>query len=218
MCYYKSEVIAMKTIQKLLNEKYAKTAARFLNVICYFVMAFMLVCLVLAFMGRQTFSLRTSTGNYESAIYAEENHDHTFRSFTVTSNDNIYVAANDNDQVDLAVHIGLSLMSVFSILPLTVAYWFLSRVFANVSTGQLFIEKNARYLLYYGVIQFFAAFFVPFIKMFICYLTNLVSNSHVSISTGSDMLNNLIPSIAFIVAAYIIHYGINLQDEVDHTL
>ena len=136
----------------------------------------------------------------------------------MTSNDNIYVAANDNDQVDLAVHIGLSLMSVFSILPLTVAYWFLSRVFANVSKGQLFIEKNARYLLYYGVIQFFAAFFVPFIKMFICYLTNLVSNSHVSISTGSDMLNNLIPSIAFIVAAYIIHYGINLQDEVDHTL
>lgn len=68
------------------------------------------------------------------------------------------------------------------------------------------------------MIQFFAAFFVPFIKMFICYLTNLVSNSHVSISTGSDMLNNLIPSIAFIVAAYIIHYGINLQDEVDHTL
>lgn len=32
------------------------------------------------------------------------------------------------------------------------------------------------------------------------------------------MLNSIVPSIAFIVAAYIIHYGISLQDEVDHTL
>ena len=32
------------------------------------------------------------------------------------------------------------------------------------------------------------------------------------------MFNMLIPSIAFIVAAYIIHYGVHLQDEVDHTL
>ena len=27
-----------------------------------------------------------------------------------------------------------------------------------------------------------------------------------------------LPGIAFIVAAYIIHYGVHLQDEVDHTL
>lgn len=33
-----------------------------------------------------------------------------------------------------------------------------------------------------------------------------------------NMLNRLFPGIAFLVAAYIIHYGIRLQDEVDHTL
>ena len=32
------------------------------------------------------------------------------------------------------------------------------------------------------------------------------------------MLSALIPGIAFLVAAYIIHYGVHLQDEVDHTL
>lgn len=49
-------------------------------------------------------------------------------------------------------------------------------------------------------------------------LTNLVSDGRMSISTGQRMFNMLIPSIAFIVAAYIIHYGVHLQDEVDHTL
>lgn len=63
-----------------------------------------------------------------------------------------------------------------------------------------------------------SALFVPFVKILICYLTNLVSNSQISISTGSDMLNHLIPSIAILAAAYIIHYGIHLQDEMDHTL
>ena len=33
-----------------------------------------------------------------------------------------------------------------------------------------------------------------------------------------SLLEALIPGIACVVAAYIIHYGIYLQDEVDHTL
>lgn len=208
----------MRIIQKLLQENYARTAAKFMNVICYFAMAFMLVCLVLAFMGRQTFSLRTSTGSYDRAIYAEEDHDVTSRGFTMTSSDDIYVVANDRDQIDLTVHIGLSLMAAFRLVPLIVAYWLLSRVFANVGRGQCFVEKNARCLLYYGLIRLFMALLVPLIQLAICYLTNLVSSSHVSVSTGSDVFYHLIPSIAFMVAAYIIHYGISLQDEVDHTL
>ena len=101
----------------------------------------MAACLVLAIMGRQTFFLHTSTGDYDSAIYAEESHDWDSRSFTLTLNDDIRVTANDNDQIDLAVHIGLALMAAFSILPLIAAYWLLSRVFANVGRGQCFIEK-----------------------------------------------------------------------------
>ncbi|MCI8527310.1 MAG: DUF2975 domain-containing protein, partial [Oscillospiraceae bacterium] len=97
-------------------------------------------------------------------------------------------------------------------------YWFLSRVFSNINKGEIFTEQNSSYLLYYGILQFSVAVFVPFIKLLICWLTNLVSNGQMSISTGQTMFNMLIPSIAFIVAAYIIHYGVHLQDEVDHTL
>ena len=67
------------------------------------------------------------------------------------------------------------------------------------------------------MIQFLSAVFVPFIKLLICWLVNLVSNGRVAIATGRSMLA-FIPSIAFIVAAYIIQYGVRLQDEADHTL
>lgn len=79
-------------------------------------------------------------------------------------------------------------------------------------------RKNALCLLFYGLIRLFAALFVPLIKVLICYLINLVSSSHVVISAGADVFYHLIPSIAFIVAAYIMYRGIYLQDEVDHTV
>jgi len=52
----------------------------------------------------------------------------------------------------------------------------------------------------------------------VCFLANQIADSRISLYTGTDVLNTLIPSIAFLVAAYIIRYGIYLQDEVDHTL
>ena len=208
----------MKFIQKLANERFARPAAQLMKFACYFVICFYVLCAVLSFMGRQSFFLHTKTGTYERAIYAEENHAAHSRSMTVFTGDDIHVWTNDNDQIDLTIQIGLSLMYAVHIVPMIFAYWFLSRVFSNINKGHIFTEKNSSYLLYYGMLQFSVAVFVPFIKLLICWLTNLISNGRMSISTGQAMFNMLIPSIAFIVAAYIIHYGVHLQDEVDHTL
>ena len=208
----------MKFIQKLANERFARPAAQLMKFACYFVICFYVLCTVLSFMGRQSFFLHTKTGTYERAIYAEENHAAHSRSMTVFTGDDIHIWTNDNDQIDLTIQIGLSLMYAVHIVPMIFAYWFLSRVFSNINKGQIFTEKNSSYLLYYGMLQFSVAVFVPFIKLLICWLTNLISNGRMSISTGQAMFNMLIPSIAFIVAAYIIHYGVHLQDEVDHTL
>ena len=208
----------MKFIQKLANERFARPAAQLVKFACYFVICFYVLCTVLSFMGRQSFFLHTKTGTYERAIYAEENHAAHSRSMTVFTGDDIHIWTNDNDQIDLTIQIGLSLMYAVHIVPMIFAYWFLSRVFSNINKGRIFTEKNSSYLLYYGMLQFSVAVFVPFIKLLICWLTNLISNGRMSISTGQAMFNMLIPSIAFIVAAYIIHYGVHLQDEVDHTL
>lgn len=208
----------MKFIQKLANERFARHAAQLMKFACYFVICFYVLCTVLSFMGRQSFFLHTKTGTYERAIYAEEKHAAHSRSMTVFTGDDVHVWTNDNDQIDLTIQIGLSLMYAVHIVPMIFAYWFLSRVFSNINNGHIFTEKNSSYLLYYGILQFSVAVFVPFIKLLICWLTNLISNGRMSISTGQAMFNMLIPSIAFIVAAYIIHYGVHLQDEVDHTL
>ena len=208
----------MKFIQQVANERFARHAAQLMKFACYFAICFYVLCTVLSFMGRQSFFLHTKTGTFERAIYAEENHDAHSRSMTVFTGDDIHVWTNDNDQIDLTIHIGLSLIYVVHIVPMIFAYWFLSHVFSNINKGEIFTKQNSSYLLYYGILQFSVAVFVPFLKLLICWLINLISNGRMSISTGQAMFNMLISSIAFIVAAYIIHYGVHLQDEVDHTL
>lgn len=208
----------MRMLKKLIAPSIAKPASSFMKFVCYFAILFYILCLTLSFMGRQTFFLHTSTGTYERAIYAEENHAPPSRSMTVHTGDDIHVRANANDQIDLTTHLGLSLMHAVHTVPLIFAFWLLSRVFSNINKGEIFTEQNALYLLYYGALQLFAAIFVPFLKLFLCHLVNLISDSQISISIGQGMLKGIVPNIAFIVAAYIIHYGIYLQDEVDHTL
>ena len=215
MCF---EVICCENTQKTCCSIHRKTCILFYEICLLFCDMFYILCLVLSFMGRQTFFLHTDTGTYERAIYTEENHAPHSRSMTVRMGDDIHVWTNDNDQIELTTHLGLSFMYAVHVVPLILAFWFLSRVFSNISKGEIFIEQNAAYLLYYGLLQLFVAILVPFLKLFICHCTNLISGSQISISTGQDMLNSIVPSIAFIVAAYIIHYGISLQDEVDHTL
>lgn len=208
----------MGSIRKLANERAARHAAQFMKFACYFIILFYAFCMVLSFMGRQSFWLHAKDGTFENAICAEEEHTPYARSMTVHLNDDIRVWTNENDQIELITRVGLSVIYAVHILPLILAYWFLSRVFSSIQAGQIFTEKNADYLLYYGLLLLFEAVLVPFIKLFVCWLITAVSGNRVEITPGQDILSSLIQSIAFLVAAYILHYGIHLQDEVDHTL
>lgn len=207
----------MKQIQKLINEPFAKSAARFMMYICYILILISIIGLVLSFMGRQTFILYTETGMYDSAIYAEESHDWTSRGPTISLNNEIRVRADDGE-IDLITQIGISTMYAIVSIPLIISFWFLSRMFYNISEGKIFIARNASYLLYYGFIKILMVILVPFIHLLISHLVNQFTNNEVSVASGQSFLNELIPNIAFIVAAYIIHYGVHLQDEADHTI
>ena len=205
-------------LKPLLNERFVRKAASFLQAACWLAICFFALVTVLACLGRQQFTLVTSTDVYEGAIYAERDQGWLSHSFTVTASDSIRVTADSDDGVDLATHIGLTLMFAAQALTGMAGYWLLSRVFANIAQGRIFVEQNARGLLGYGLLQVYAVFLLPFVKLLICNLANLVSDSQIaawSVQIGPD---KLFPSIAFLVAAYIIHYGITLQDEVDHTL
>ena len=186
--------------------------------VCYFVICFLLLCTALAFMGRQTFFLHTGKGSFEHAIYAEKNHGSYSRGMTVQTGDDIHVWTNENGNIDFTIQLALCIIYAMQTVPMIFAFWFLSRVFSSIQKGQIFTEQNSFSLLYYGLIQFSVAVFVPLIKLLICWIASLASSSQISISTGQATINMLIPSISFMVAAYIIHYGVHLQDEVDHTL
>lgn len=205
-------------LKPLLNERFVRKAASFLQAACWLAICFFALVTVLACLGRQQFTLVTSTDVYEGATYAERDQGWLSHSFTVTASDSIRVTADSDDGVDLATHIGLTLMFAAQALTGMAGYWLLSRVFANIAQGRIFVEQNARGLLGYGLLQIYTVFLLPFVKLLICNLANLVSDSQIaawSVQIGPD---KLFPSIAFLVAAYIIHYGITLQDEVDHTL
>lgn len=208
----------MKLIERFANGRFAQPAALVMKVVCYFIIGFYILCTILSLMGRQTFFLHTKTGAFEQAIYAEESHDAHPSGMTVRTGDDIHVWTNENDQIDLTIQIGLSLLYAVQTVPVIFAYWFLSRVFSNTHKGRIFTRQNASYLLYFGLIQFSAAVFVPLLKLGICWLVNLVSDSRMSLSTGQDMLNMLIPGAAFMAAAYIIHEGVRLLNEADHTV
>ena len=154
----------MRSFQKHAGARYARPAAQFMRYVCYFVIFFHVLCLVLSLLGRQTFRLHTSQGPYDRAIYAEEDHDPTFRMFTVSVNDDIFVWANEEDQIKLTTHLAIALMFALGAVPLIFAYWFLGRVFTNISRGQIFTEQNARCLLAYGLMQMLVALPVPLLR------------------------------------------------------
>ena len=208
----------MKMLKPLLNERFVRKAASFLQAACWLAICFFALVTVLACLGRQQFTLVTSTDVYEGAIYAERDQGWLSHSFTVTASDSIRVTADSDGGVDLATHIGLTLMFAAQALTGMAGYWLLSRVFANIAQGRIFVEQNARGLLGYGLLQVYASFVLPFVKILFSQLSNLVSGSKITAFSTYTGVDELFPGIAFLVAAYIIHYGITLQDEVDHTL
>lgn len=209
----------MKSIKILLNQNFVIKIAKLMKVFCNIAIILFILLLALGFLGRLQYILDVGGTSYENAIYAEENHDFTTRALTVNSSDSLRVHAAANDgTIDLLTYIAIVCVYAVSIIPLIFAYWFLAKVFGNVAKGEIFVEKNAHYLLYFGIIQALVAIVAPFVKLLIVQIANVLVADRISLATGSGMINQLLPSMAFIVAAYIISYGVHLQDEVDHTL
>ena len=94
----------------------------------------------------------------------------------------MYVWAQDGE-IDPAVRVFLVLLYAVNAVPLVAAYWILSRVFANIHRGEIFSQRNAAGLLYYGLLQLFTALLVPFLKLGLCGLFNLFSQSRIALST-----------------------------------
>lgn len=191
-----------------------------MHFVCWFIMLIMVSSLVMSIMGRLSFTLSAgrseTTQTTYSVIGSDPSESPSGLSVSIPG-DSIYVHSADST-LDPLIHVGLSLIYAVWMVPLLLSIWFLSRVFANVSAGNIFVEKNAVYLFYYGLLQFFEALPVPLLRLLICRIISRLSTDSISLGTGSSMLSFLISGITFLIAAFIIYHGIHLQDEVDHTL
>lgn len=208
----------MKMISQTTREHFVKGGCRLVQIACYIALAFYVFGLVLSIMGRQTFTFHASTGTYDRVIYAQENYEDDVEGMFISTQDGIHITPNREGEIDLTTQIGLSLLYAVQMVPAAVAIWFLSRVCANVYQGEIFIGRNARYLSFYGAIQIFIALAVPFLKLILCFAVNRMADSQISISTGQNAMQTLVTGVGFLLAGYIIGYGVGLQDEVDHTL
>lgn len=209
----------MKTVKFLLDQKLVTKVSKLMKIFCNIVIVLFILLLALSFLGRLQYILHADGTTYEHAIYAEENHNFTTRVLTANSNDGLRVhAAADDGTIELLTYIAIVFMYAINIIPLIFAYRFLAKVFDNVAKGEIFVEKNAHYLLCFGIIQGVVAVAVPFVKLLIVQIANALVADRIFLAAGSNMISQLVPSMAFLVAAYIISYGVRLQDEVDHTL
>ncbi len=202
----------MKSKNIIISEKKAKAISNIAQGICYVAIAFMIYILFQCVIGRLSYDVHAPTANYENVSYSENG-------LTVSGADQYYVRTQlAGGSIELSTYITLVAIYGITIILAIIAFWFLSKVFANVAKGEIFVQKNAQYLMYYGVIQLISAVVLPFAKVLFVNVVNMFLADTISISTGLNTQSQLFQSFAFLVAAYIIHYGVHLQDEVDHTL
>ena len=192
----------MRILNRLIDKRFAISAARVSRFACYLLMLFMVFGLLLSLTGRQRFRLQTYEGSFETALCAQQDPSAGLNGPVVNMTDSVVIRSNAENRVDLISQVALFLLYACEVLPLLAAVWFLSRVFANVSHGEIFTEQNALFLLLYGLLQFFAAVFSPLLKLGICSLANLFSDSQMFISTVSltpalqdSSISSMLPSL-----------------------
>lgn len=208
----------MKVLSRWNEGWGVRPVAQLMRLACYGGMLLCVLNLLLCLMGRQTFTLHTGDQVYENACFAEETYGSGVLGFTAQMEDEVHIRTGSDGEIDPAIPVGLGLVYLAGTVPMLFAYWALSRVFSNVAAGQIFIEQNAACLFRFGVIECAVALLLPWLKLLLCWGISLIADGELTMSTGAGWQNALFPGAAVLVAAYILHYGVQLQDEVDHTI
>lgn len=214
----------MKDLTNLINKKNAGKLAGVMQVLCvvYIILLIMASCLVC--MGRLQFELSTTTGkDYPNAIYAEEVHSEEglAEGFSIFSTDDkFYIrTSSPKERISLPTHICLVFMYLLGTIPIIYTGILLFNVLENIKKGEIFTKNNAHYLMYYAIIRIAVAVIYPFAKLlFVGVVNNFLVYDNISLFTGQNMINSIMPNIGFLLAVYILNDGVNLQDEVDNTL
>lgn len=208
-------------MRKLVSEKNAHWIAAFLQVICYFMVFFAVVSIVLILLGRVELSLTTPSGHYDNALFLEKDHSVTSRILLASLvNQNIFLnTVNSNGSVDFITWLGISLIGIIKVLPFGFCFFLFSKFFANISNGKVFVTRNANIMRTSGLVLIAASLLTRTLTdSLIPSMVNQLSANHLIVSSASADFTGLLLGAGLLVMAYVFHYGIYLQDEADHTL
>ncbi len=214
----------MKDLTNLINKKTAGKLAGVMQVLCVVYILLLTASIGLVCVGKLEYALSTSNGDYyPRAIYSEEVHskEGIVNGFAIfLTDENIYITTSSPDgKISLTTYICLIVMYSLNILAIIYTMTLIFNVLENIKKGEIFIKKNANYLMYYVIIRLALVILYPVVKLlFVGVVNNFLVYDNISLSTGQGMLSSFMPGIGFLLAVYIINDGVNLQDEVDSIL
>lgn len=204
-------------LSTLLEKRYAHGFAKALQVLCYLLLVFMLVSAVLMLLGRMQVDLVTPQGRYENAILLEKDHATTTRLMTMRlSEAKLHLEIETG--VGFITWLGVALIGLLRILPLAWCFLLFARFFRNIQEDRVFVPENANLLLRSGIIWLYGVLIWPLLAAFLIpAVVNALSANTLSVSATLNVSGLFVGTI-LLVSAYIMRYGISLQDEVDHTI
>lgn len=200
----------------LLSDKNARRLITSLRVLCVLTFGFLCVFALLIVLGRVEVNLVLPTGTFERApLLGRDSEVSRFLYATIGGHHIRVVALHP---VDWATRLGIALIGLLHVAPIAYCFFTLTRFFTNIGARQVFTSANANLLLRSGCVLASTALVFPLLSAYVIPpLVNLMSTNQLSIGVTFD-LSRLFFGIVLLVAAYIFHYGLYLQEEADATL
>lgn len=202
----------------LESERNAQSIAILLQGICYFVTAVALAGAVLVVLGRVEMDITTPSGHYDRALLVEQDREATARFlFTRISEQDVYLTLK-TETAGFFTRLCVALMGLVQAVPAGFCFFFLAGLFRNIAEGRVFVARNAAIFFRSGLILVIASLAGPVLEgLVLPWLINRFTEDRILLSLSVNY-TALFFGFVLLVAAYVFHYGIYLQDEVDHTV
>lgn len=200
----------------LLTDRNARRLTTSLRVICMLTFGFLCAFALLIVLGRVEVNLVLPSGTFERAPLLARDSEASRFLYAALGGHHIRVEAWH--PVDWATRLGITLIGLLHVAPLAYCFYTLTRFFTNIGVRQVFTSANGNLLLRCGSVLALTALVFPLLSAYaIPPLINLLSANRLSIGITFDF-SRLFFGIVLLVAAYIFHYGLYLQEEADATL
>jgi hypothetical protein len=199
-----------------LTDRNARRLITCLRVLCMLTFIFLCVFALLIVLGRVEVNLVLPTGTFERApLLGRDSEASRFLYATIGGH---HIRVEALHPVDWATRLGIALIGLLHMAPIAYCFYTLTRFFTNIGARQVFTSVNANLLMRCGCVLVPTALVFPLLSAYVIPpLVNLLSANQLSVGITFDF-SRLFFGIVLIVAAYIFHYGLYLQEEADATL